>query len=125
MATPLELINRVRAADGRSPLLFLRMDEDCVLEAALELPIGWAEHPAWRGQEHWVVRLPDAYTARLVGYALDQPWQAHEVRLPDSLIDLAVSQHFDVVIADQAGVVRGWWIPDEDGLPLFVTPHGS
>lgn len=59
-----------------------------------------------------------------IPYAVGEPWHSdpHEVRLPDELIDLAVSQHFNVVVSDGRGIVRGWWIPDEEGMPLFVTP---
>jgi hypothetical protein len=34
-----------------------------------------------------------------------------------------VSQHFDVVVGDDDGFVRGWWVSDDDaGVPVFLTP---
>jgi hypothetical protein len=39
------------------------------------------------------------------------------------LVDLAVSEHYDVVVEDEEGWLRGWWIPGDDGLPAFLTPN--
>ena len=94
-----------------------------MLGSALSVPVGGSDHPNW-SHERWVIRLEDASTAERVGTALGQEWVAEppEVALPDAVTDLAVSQHYEVVVDDDEGWVRGWWIPDDDGLPSFVTP---
>jgi hypothetical protein len=63
-------------------------------------------------------------TARRVGIVTSLDWMAEppEVSLPDALVDLAVSQHHDVVVGDAVGYVRGWWVPHADGSPVFLTP---
>ncbi len=48
-----------------------------------------------------------------------------EVALPDALVDVAVSEQFDVVVEDDEGWVRGWWVPDAEGIPEFITPSDA
>ena len=128
----LDYVNRVRALLGSSvlpglPLLGTEADAEGrdVLGTALGVQIGWSEHPDWAIRERWVMRFDDASTAARVATALGAEWVAKppEVVLPDELVDLAVAEHLDVVVEDEEGWVRGWWIPDADGLPAFLTPN--
>ena len=128
----LDYVNRVRALLGSPvlpglPLLDTEADAEGhdVLGTALGVPIGGSEHPVWSARDRWVMRCSDASTAERVATALGSEWVAEppEVALPDELVDLAVSEHYDVVVEDDEGWVRGWWIPDDDGLPVFITPN--
>ncbi len=51
------------------------------------------------------MRFDHASTAERVATALGQTWVAEpsEVTLPEALIDLTVSQHFDVVVVERTG----------------------
>jgi hypothetical protein len=128
----LAFINRIRTLRDLDewsalPLLGTEADDDHndVVAAALGVPVGESEHPEWGAQSRWVMRFADRLTARRVGIACGLEWvpEPPEVRLPDALVDLAVSQHLDVVVRDEVGYVRGWWVPDEEsGMPVFVTP---
>lgn len=131
MISVLAYVNWVRALLGSPalpglPLLGTEADREGrdVLASALGVLIGGSEHRDW-SPERWMMRLDDAATAERVATALGQEWVAEppEVRLPDDLIDLAVSQHYGVVVEDEEGWVRGWWVPDDDGFPAFVTPE--
>ncbi len=75
--------------------------------------------------DRWVMRVDDASTADRVAKELGQDWAGEppEVTLPEALIDLAVAQHYDVVVEDEEGRVGGWWVPDGDGFPEFLTPE--
>ena len=126
----LAYVNRVRALLGSPavpglPLLGTDADDEHrgVLGSALGAPIGGSEHPGW-SSDRWVMRVDDASTAERVAKELGQDWAGEppEVTLPDALIDLAVAQHYDVVVEDDEGWVRGWWVPDGDGFPEFLTP---
>ena len=132
MISVLDYVNRVRVLLGSSvlpglPLLGTEADAEGrdVLGMALGVPIGGSEHPDWAFRERWVMRFDDASTAERVATVLGSEWVVAppEVVLPDELVDLAVSEHYDVVVEDEEGWVRGWWIPDDDGLPAFVTPN--
>jgi len=128
----LDFINRIRTLQqldewNALPLLGAEADDEHndVVAAALGVPVGESEHPDWAAQGHWVMRFPDRLTARRVGIVCGLAWlpEPPEVRLPDALVDLAVSQHLDVVVRDDVGFVRGWWVPDEqNGMPVFLTP---
>lgn len=132
MTSVLDYVNRVRVLLGSSvlpglPLLGTEADAEGrdVLGTALGVPIGRSEHPDWASRERWVMRFDDVSTAERVATALGSEWVATppEVVLPGELVDLAVSEHYDVVVEDEEGWVRGWWIPDDDGLPVFLTPN--
>jgi hypothetical protein len=128
----LDFINRVRVLQDLSqwdalPLIETETDDERgdVVAFALGVPVGESEQPDWATNGRWVMRFPDGVIARRVGIVCGLEWLADppEVRLPDALVDLAVSQHHDVVVSDEAGFVRGWWVPgDEDGMPVFRTP---
>jgi hypothetical protein len=127
----LEFINRVRGACGKEPfvhvpLLGTRADDEegDVLAAALELSVGRSNNKEWAARDGWVMRFDDVAVAKRVAHALGVEWVAEppEVRLPDALVDLSVSQHY-AVVEDEEGWLRGWWIPDANGLPEFCTPH--
>ena len=94
-----------------------------VVGSALCVPVGESEHPEWAERGVWVMRLVDGLTAARVGVVTGLEWFAEpaEVRLPECLVDLAVSQHFDLVVSDDLGLVDGWWMPDEHGFPSYVT----
>lgn len=132
MISVLEFVNRVRAQLGEPalpglPLLGTEADDEerDVLGTALGAAVGDSEHPEWSQGGRWVMRFADASTAERVAAGLGQDWVAEppEVLLPGVLVDLAVSEHFDVVVEDDEGWVRGWWVPGEDGLPEFFTPN--
>jgi hypothetical protein len=95
-----------------------------VLGSALGISVGGSEHPEWSARGRWVIRFDDASVAHRVASSLGQEWltEPAEVVLPDALVDLAVSNHYGVVVEDDEGWVRGWWVPDDDGLPEFITP---
>jgi hypothetical protein len=121
----LEFINRVRAVLRYPALLALPVvGTDDVLESALGLGVGGAENMHWELERRWVMRFDLAWLAERVATALALEWVAEppEVALPDALIDLAVSEHLEVVVEDDEGWVRGWWVPDTAGLPRFLTP---
>jgi hypothetical protein len=128
----LDFVNHVRALTATSPLPGLPLlgtqpddEERDVLGSALSVSVGASEHPDWSARGRWVMRFHDASTAQRVATALGQEWLAEppEVVLPDALVDLAVSEHYDVVVEDDEGWVRGWWAPaGDDGLPEFLTP---
>jgi hypothetical protein len=71
-----------------------------------------------------VRRFDDPLTARKVGIIARQPWHAEppEVALPDAVGDLMLSQSLDVAVADEICFLGGWWVPDDDGFPVFFTP---
>lgn len=128
----LGFVNTVRALCGRParralPLTGCERDRDdrCVVSMALGLEVGDSAHPPWAADGRWVMRLSDAATARRVGARTGQAWRAHppEVRLPEALVDLAVSHHLGLVVPDDDGRVRGWWLPGADGFPAFRTPE--
>jgi hypothetical protein len=113
----LGFINRIRIMLdlpelGALSLLGTEPDHEfnSVLSAALEVPVGESAHPEWAEQGRWVMRFAGGMTARRVGIVTSLDWLAEppEVRLPDALVDLAVSQHLDVVVGDGVGYVRGW-----------------
>jgi hypothetical protein len=127
----IDFADAVRALCGRPhrralPLANCERDSDerCVVAAALGVSVGESAHPSWAVDGRWVMRFADPATARRVGIGLDQPWRAEpaEVLLPDALVNLAVSHHYGVVVPDDGGDVRGWWLPGADGLPVFCTP---
>ena len=64
-----------------------------------------------------MIRFRDRLTARRVGIVMGLEWTPHpaEVRLPDQVIDLAVSQGVGRVEADEDGNLRGWWVPASRG----------
>jgi hypothetical protein len=108
----LEYVNRVRALLGSTVLPglpFLDTDADAegrdVLGTALGAPIGGSEHPDWSARDRWVMRFGDATTAERVATALGSEWVSEppEVVLPEALVDLAVSDHYDVVVEDEEG----------------------
>lgn len=131
MISVLDFVNRVRALTGASPLPGLPLlgtepddEERDVLRSALGVSVGASEHSDWSTQGRWVMRFHDASNAERVASALGQEWldEPPEVALPDALVDLAVSEHFAVVVEDDEGWLRGWWAPGDDGHPEFFTP---
>jgi len=126
----LEFVNRVRALQGLPACGGLALrgiapdGEHCIISAALGVPIDLSVHPEWSARGCWVMRFARWETAWRVGIGMDLPWLARppQVCLPDALVDLAVSENLDVVVGDESGFVRGWWVPDDDGFPCFLTP---
>lgn len=130
MISVLDYVNRVRALLGSPvlpglPLLGTGADAEGrdILGTALGVPIGGSERHDGSFGERWVMRFDHTSTAERVATALASEWVAEppEVVLPDELVDLAVAEHYDVVVEGEEGWLRGWWIPDDDGLPAFRT----
>ncbi len=131
MVSVLDFINRVRTLQdlgewGALPLLRTEADDEHhdVVASALGVSVGESEHHDWAAQGRWVMRFADRLTARRIGIVTGLEWRGDppEVQLPDALVDLAVSQHLDIVVRDDVGFVRGWWVPgDDDGMPVFLA----
>lgn len=100
-------------------------ETNCIVANALGLPVGASDHDDWGSESKWVMRLPSAAAAQIVGFATGLDWRADpaEVALPEELIDLAVSHHFAAVESDELGALAAWWVLDADTCEwLRFTP---
>lgn len=99
-------------------------EERCVLATALGCPV----RSVGEGDDEWLsaVCVPDRNVARRIGVIMGLPWRAEPpaVRLPDSVADVSVAQHYGAVEADEIGMLRCWWVPETPGGPAtrMVTP---
>lgn len=130
----LAFINRVRTIQELDELSAIDLKNTipddmsrCVLARAMQCEIDGARHPAWASDHRWVMRFADRAMARLVGIVTEQEWagEHREVALPEDLVDLAVAAHAGVLLSDEPGFLRGWWVPaDEEGTEwrLHVMP---
>lgn len=128
----LGFINGVRRLLGVNgvpwiPLAGTEQDDEanCIVANALGLPVGASDHDDWGRDSQWVMRVPTAAVAQMVGLATGLEWRANpaEVALPEELIDLAVSYHFAAVEGDDLGRLTAWWVLDADTCEwLRFTP---
>jgi len=124
----LAFINAVRAELRRPALPALPyVGTDDVLAAALGVEVDGAENLHWELAGRWVMHFAEPWIAEQVATSLglESVAEPPEVALPDALVDVAVSEQFDVVVEDDEGWVRGWWVPDAEGIPEFITPSDA
>lgn len=119
----LVFVNGIRGLLGRDdlPCIWLAGTEqddetNCIVANALGLPVGASDHDDWDSDSKWVMRLPSAAIAQMIGLATGLGWRADpaEVALPEELIDLAVSYHFAAVEGGDLGRLTAWWVLDAD-----------
>jgi hypothetical protein len=91
-------------------------ETNCIVANALGVPVGASDHDDWDSDSTWVMHLPSAAIAEMIGLATGLDWRADpaEVALPEELIDLAVSYHFAAVEGDELGRLTAWWVLDAD-----------
>lgn len=136
MASLVDFIDRVRTLQDLPPHGAVALagtdpdDEDaCVLAVALGCRVTSVGGDDGGGPEWlYAMRFDDRLLARRIGVVLGLEWRAEPpaVRLPDAVMDLAVSQHLGKVEADDVGFLRGWWVPmgDEgEGEWEYLTPY--
>ncbi len=117
----LGLVNGIRGLLGRDLLSWIWLagteqddETNCIVANALGVPVGASDHDDWDGDSKWVMRLPSAAVAQMIGVQAGLDWRADpaEVALPEELIDLAVSYHFAAVEGDDFGRLTAWWVLD-------------
>lgn len=122
----LRFINQVRGVQELGSLRYLNLlgtdpfdEQNCVLAQALNCEVGGSANSTWDAAARWVMRFDDLWTTRTVGIVTEQEWlpDAFEVRLPDVLVDFAVSAQHHLIETDDQGYVRGWLVP-RDGHDL-------
>ena len=122
----LGFMNQVRGVQELDILRYLSLtgtdpddERQCVLGRALHCPVGGSKDPTWEAAGQWVMRFNDLWTTRTVGIVTQQEWLPDplEVRLPDELVDFAVSVRHGLVETDEVGLVSAWLVPpDGDDL---------
>ena len=128
----LGFVNAIRGRFGRDDLACIWLagteqddETNCIVANALGLPVGASHHDDWDSDCKWVMRLPSADTAEMIGLATGLDWRADpaEVALPEELVDLAVSYHFAAVEGDDLGRLTAWWVLDANTCEwLRFTP---
>lgn len=128
----LGFVNRIRGLLGRDGLSWIWLagteqddETNCIVANALGVPVGASDHDDWDSDSKWVMRLPTAAIAQIIGVQAGLDWRADpgEVALPEELIDLAVSYHFAAVEGDDLGRLTAWWVLDADTCEwLRCTP---